>query len=134
MARASRHSIETLRPYLEGVAKKIADDLWGPHGPAWGTTLTELEDVALEARAIVSQKLLELGLDRQAAADQQRPADSRACPDCQRPFTEGAEPLPRTMRTRAGEVSWQEPQEYCSRCRRAFFPSEPEPGHRSPTL
>lgn len=129
MADSSRNSVEAFRPYLEGVAKKVADDLWGSHGPAWGTTLTELEDLALEARAIFSQKLLELGLDRQAAADQQRPADSRVCPDCQRPFPEGKDPMLRTMQTRAGEVCWQEPQEYCSRCRRAFFPSEQEPGN-----
>ena len=39
-AKAAKHpAVETLRPYLEGVAKKLADDLWGPGGPRWGTTL-----------------------------------------------------------------------------------------------
>ena len=131
MARSPNNQIpvEAFRPYLEGVAKKMADELWGPHGPAWGTTLTELEDVALEARAIFTQKLLELGLDRQASTTEQRPADMQTCPDCQRPFADPKEPLPRTLHSRAGDVYWQEPHEYCPRCRRAFFPSEQKPGH-----
>ena len=130
MARSADDPLARLRPDLEGVAKKIADDLWGPHGPAWGTTLTELEDLALEARAILSQRVLELGLQRQAATPApQRPAQPDRCPDCQRPFSAAPQPAPRTMETRAGEASWQEPQAYCTRCRRAFFPSEPEPGN-----
>ncbi len=134
MARKSKVAVnphvEALRPYLEGVAKKLADDLFGPRGPRWGTTLTELEDVALQARAILSEKLLELGLDRQAATPQDdRPADMQRCPDCQRPFGEPQEPEPRFVQTRAGAVDWNEPKEYCTRCRRAFFPSEQKSGH-----
>jgi hypothetical protein len=130
MARSPTDPLAQLRPYLEGVAKKVADDLWGPHGPAWGTTLTDLEDVALAARAIFSQKLLELGLQRQATASpEQRPPQTQTCPDCQRPLADPTAWLPRTMQTRAGDVSWTEPRDYCPRCRRAFFPSEPKPGH-----
>ncbi len=123
--------VEALRPYLEGVAKKLADDLFGPKGPKWGTSLTELEDIALDARAILSQKLVELGLHRQAATSpQDRPADMQACPSCQRPLADTApQPAPRSLDTRAGEVDWQEPQEFCPRCRRAFFPSEQKSGH-----
>jgi hypothetical protein len=121
---------EAFRNYLEGVAKKMADDLWGPKGPAWGTKLTDLENVAVEAREIFSQKLLELGVARQASALlEQRPAPAENCPSCQRPFTEPGQPSPRTMSTEGGDIHWQEPQEYCTRCRRAFFPSEPKPGH-----
>ena len=128
MARTSKSNsqAESQRRYLEGVAKKVADELWGPNGPAWGTTMTELEDLALAARAIVGQKLMQLGLERQAAAD--RPAESTACPDCGRPFEEPTTPEPRTMATRAGEVGWDEPREHCPRCRRSFFPSEQESG------
>ena len=50
--------IEALRPYLEGVAKKIAHDLFGPNGPQWGTSLTQLEDIALQTRAIFTEKFL----------------------------------------------------------------------------
>jgi hypothetical protein len=134
MARQSKPkanpAVEALRPYLEGVAKKLADDLWGPKGPDWGTTLTQLEDIALDARAILTEKLLELGLQRQATlAEQQRPPALRECPSCQRPLDDPQPPKPREVQTRAGEVQWQEPQDYCIRCRRAFFPSEQKSGH-----
>src|SRR5262249_33561759 len=122
MARSTDELIEAFRPYGEGVAKQIADELWGPHGPPWGTTRTALEDVALAARALVPEKLLELGLDRQGVAREQRPPQARRCPDCHRPFTDPEEPQPRARRTRAGEVCWHEPQASCTRCRRAFFP------------
>jgi hypothetical protein len=131
---AKHPAVEALRPYLEGVAKKLADDLWGPDGPRWGTTLTELEDVALDARAIMAEKLVHLGLQRQAAAaPEQRPAELRHCPTCQRPFDARPSAAPdtaptRDMDTRAGAVAWQEPQDFCTRCRRAFFPSEQESG------
>jgi hypothetical protein len=132
MARQSKQPldprVEQLRPYLEGVAKKVADDLFGPHGPKWGTRLTELEDIALATRAIFSEKLLELSLDRQASSPPQtRPADLQTCPSCQRPLGDPHEPVPRAVETRAGDVVWDEPQEYCTRCRRAFFPSEQKP-------
>lgn len=55
-------AVEALRPYLEGVAKKLAHDLFGPQGPPWGTTLTELEDIALQPRIILTEKLLALSL------------------------------------------------------------------------
>jgi len=140
---AAQHpAVETLRPYLEGVAKKLADDLWGPNGPRWGTTFTELEDVTLAARAILAEKLLQLGLQQQAATTaEQRPLELRHCPTCQRPFDAAppsafdaappsapADAPPRDVKTRAGAVAWQEPQEFCTRCRRAFFPSEQESG------
>lgn len=130
--------LEAFRPSLEGVAKKLADDLWGGHGPAWGTTLSELEDLALAARTIVAEKLLELGLERQANPTNLRPADLSVCPDCQRPCGTDREPVPRTLQTRAGEVYWHEPHLYCSRCRRAFFPQSKslglDRGHFSPAL
>jgi hypothetical protein len=122
--------VEALRPYLEGVAKKLADDIFGPKGPKWGTTMTELEDIALQARAILSEKLLQLSLNRQAAEPKHdRPAELQNCPDCQRPFGEATAAESRFMETRAGEVDWCEPKEYCTRCRRAFFPSEQELGY-----
>jgi hypothetical protein len=124
-------TVEQQRNILEGFAKRIADDIWGAQGPAWGTTLTEMEDIALAARDIFTQKLLELGVRRQAAAmHEQRPPAAGNCPKCERPFDAAAAASPREMQTRGGGVHWDEPKEYCSRCRRAFFPSEQKPGCR----
>ena len=117
--------VEALRPYLEGVAKKLTHDLFGPAGLPWGTTLTELEDIVLEARAILTENMLQLSLAQQAATPvAARPAALQPCPTCQRPFEEPQEPEPRCVETRAGDAVWDEPKHYCTRCRRAFFPSE----------
>ena len=47
MARAKKRTpkVEELRPYVEGVAKNLVEKLYGPQGPAWGTKLTEIEDL-----------------------------------------------------------------------------------------
>jgi hypothetical protein len=122
--------VEALRPYLEGVAKKLTHDLFGPDGPPWGTTLTELEDIVLETRAILSKRMLQLSLEQQATIRQQaRPAEMQQCPTCQRLFEQPEEPASRSLETRGGVVDWSEPQEYCTRCRRAFFPSKQKSRH-----
>jgi hypothetical protein len=122
--------VEALRPYLEGVAKKLAHDLFGPKGPSWGTTLTQLEDIALQTRGILTEKFLQLSLEHQATMPAaERPTSAQACPDCQRLFEEPKEPEPRNLATRAGAVAWSEPKEFCTRCRRAFFSSEQKSRH-----
>src|SRR5262245_21059898 len=56
MARAKKRTpeVEELRPYVEGVAKNLVEKLYGPQGPAWGTKLTEIEDVLLEIREVLT--------------------------------------------------------------------------------
>lgn len=129
MARAKKHTpqVEEVRPYLEGVAKNLVDKLYGPDGPAWGTRLTEIEDLLLALRAVLTEKMLDEALARQAAAHAQQPDATRQCPGCQQPLP-WDETNPRLVQTRAGEAEWSEPKALCPRCRRAFFPSVPEPG------
>jgi hypothetical protein len=129
MARTKKRTpkVEEVRPYVEGVAKNLVDKLYGPKGPAWGTKLTEIEDVLLEIREVLTEKMLDLTLAQQAAALDERPPRYHTCPGCH-------QPLPcddgnaRILKTRAGQAQWQEPQGYCDRCRRSFFPSVQEPG------
>ena len=53
-------------------------------------------------------------------------AATTACPSCGGPLQ--ARPAqPRTARSRRGDVAWDEPAGFCTRCRRAFFPSDQEP-------
>ena len=130
MARSKQRSVKTeqVRAYVEGVAKNLVDKLYGPAGLPWGTTLTELEDVCLGIRAVLTEKMLDLALERQAADHPQRPTDCGCCPQCHRPLVcDDVEP--RLVQTRAGEAEWLEPQAYCRNCRQAFFPSVQEPGH-----
>jgi hypothetical protein len=131
MARNKKRSpqVEDTRVYLEGVAKNLADRIWGPQGPAWGIKLTQLEDLVVEIREVLSEKLLELGLERQAGTPvEERPPAFQLCSGCGQPIpVAAAEPcVPRMVQTRGGEVEWQEPKHYCHKCRQAFFPSVQE--------
>jgi hypothetical protein len=65
--------VEEVRPYVEGVAKNLVEKLYGPDGPAWGTRLTEIEDVLRALRAILSEKMLDDALARQATARAKAP-------------------------------------------------------------
>jgi hypothetical protein len=128
MARGKKHTpqVEDLRSYVEGVAKNLVEKLYGPQGPAWGTKLSEIEDLFLEIRAMLTEKMLDVTLAQQAAVGE-RPEPYRTCPGCRAPLP-CLDANPRILETRAGETEWPEPEGYCTRCRRAFFPSVQESG------
>ena len=88
MARTKKATakVEEVRPYVEGVAKNLVDKLYGPAGLPWGVTLTEREDVCLGVRAVLTEKMLEAALERQAADHPRRPSEFGACPGCHRPL------------------------------------------------
>lgn len=131
MARSKKRTlqVENVRPYVEGVAKNLVDKLYGPAGPVWGTQLTQLEDLFLEIREVLTEKMLAESLARQAAAQPPQPATTHTCPGCQQPLA-CADANARLVQTRTGQAQWCEPEGYCSRCRRAFFPSNAESGAR----
>lgn len=129
MAAAKKHTllVEEVRPYVEGVAKNLVEKLYGPEGPPWGTKLSQIEQLLLELRDVLTEKILAEALARQAATQAQRPAAYRCCPSCPQPLS-CDEVEPRLVHTEAGEAQWQEPQAYCRKCRQAFFPSVGQPG------
>ena len=130
MARAKQRTpqVEELRPYVEGVAKNLVEKLYGPDGPAWGTKLTEIEYLLLAIREVLTEKMLADALTRQAAAQPRGPSAARTCSGCQQPL-DYPDTNERILDTRVGEAAWAEPEGYCDRCRRSFFPSVPELGH-----
>ncbi len=130
MARAKKRTppVEEVRPYVEGVAKNLIDKLYGPQGPAWGTKLTEIEDLFVAIRDVLTEKMLADALMRQAASQTGSPSAYRTCPGCQQPLV-CPDTNDRILETRAGDAEWAEPEGYCDRCRRSFFPSVQEPGH-----
>ncbi|MGH3055190.1 MAG: hypothetical protein ACRDL7_09465 [Gaiellaceae bacterium] len=110
------------------MAKNLIDKLYGPDGPPWGTKLTQIEDVILAVREVLSERMAADALARQAQAHDRSTAAYRVCPGCQAALTcEDANE--RIVDTRVGEAEWAEPEGYCRRCRRSFFPSVEEPGH-----
>jgi hypothetical protein len=129
MAKATR-KVEIpadLRPVVAAAAKNLATHLWGAQGPAWGTSFASLEELTAQITESLGSQLLQQALQRQA--DQPLPESLLACPACAGPLDERPKE-PRSVHTTAGTADWREPARYCPRCRRAFFPSVGEPGHR----
>jgi hypothetical protein len=124
----ARPEVATQQPYLEGVAKYLADKLYGPNGPPRDTKFLDLEELAVQLGNAISQELLNRTLARQAAAPDIDPSDEgELCPTCHEPGAQ-VKPEPRTVTTRVGDAEWNEPQRHCPRCRRSFFPSVPKLG------
>ena len=129
MARKQKRTkkVEDVRSYVEGVAKNLVEKLYGPEGLPWGTKLSEVEELFLDIREVLTEKMLDLTLSQQAASRTARPAAYRTCPSCQQAIVcEGSNE--RIVQTQTGETEWSEPEGYCHKCRRAFFPSIQEPG------
>jgi hypothetical protein len=116
-----------IRPVIAAAAKNLAQHLWGSQGPAWGTSFASLEDLTAHISDLLGSQLLHQALQRQA--DQPLPDHLLACPACSGPLDDQL-PEPRSVHTKTGTADWQEPARYCPRCRRDFFPSIQEPGHR----
>jgi len=115
-----------LRPVLQAAAKNLLHHLYGPEGPAWGTSFAEMEQLAARLGDYLGTDVLQQALQRQA--DQPVPPPLRHCPSCGRP-TAPRDPEPRSVHTDRGTADWQEPTSRCDPCRKAFFPSVQEPGH-----
>jgi hypothetical protein len=115
-----------LHPVLQAAAKNLLHHLYGPDGPAWGTSFAQMEDAVVQLSHYLGSELLQQALQRQAS--QPVPAPLQCCPTCGRP-TDPRLPEPRSVHTRIGTADWQEPASHCEHCRKAFFPSVQEPGH-----
>ncbi len=116
-----------LRPVIAAAAKNLATHLYGPEGPAWGTSFASIEELAVLISRQLGSELIQRAVRRQA--DQPAPVALQVCPTCAGPLDE-LPPEPRSLHTDTGLADWQEPARHCPRCRRDFFPPEQGPGHR----
>jgi hypothetical protein len=123
MARAHTDSdaIAEVRHYLTGVAKSLVDRLYGPDGPALGTTLSSLEGTIDSVRRALAEQMLQQALSRQSRACSAALPDPVCCPGCQRPARR-RDPEPRVVSTDVGRAQWLEPHYFRTKCRKAFFP------------
>src|SRR5437773_1335158 len=70
--------VDNCRCLLRGAVKNLADRLYGPPGPAWGTPVRRLEAVAASLGQALQEQLLSRLLLRQAAAFHAAPLRTRA--------------------------------------------------------
>lgn len=117
----STPDIACVRVYLGGVAKYLLDKLYGPAGPPWGTSLSELEDRLGAMQQQLAADFFALALTLQAQQHPHAPAEFHTCPSCQQPL-DCPDTQARSTRTGVGLAEWNEPEGYCSKCRRSFFP------------
>jgi hypothetical protein len=110
-----------VRHYLDGVAKYLVERVYGPAGPPLDTTLTQIEHTIASLRSNLTEQVLAHALTRQAQATADA-AGELACPSC-KGDTLPREPEPRIVNTTVGSAQWSEPQRYCPRCRKCFFPA-----------
>jgi hypothetical protein len=122
---------------LQGFAKNLADQLYGPSGPAWGTSFSDRERTAALLARTLQKGFLDLVLSRQAATFLSATTPFE-CPRCGRDTLAVEDPEPRILHTPQGDAEWLEPQRYCPRCRKAYFPQSRslgiDLGHSSTSL
>ncbi len=116
--------LNALTPALQAAAKNVLRHAYGPDGMPWGTRFTDAEDLAVQVGDLLAREILQAALQAQAARP--RPQGLTSCPSCGGPL-QPRPAQPRTASSRRGDLAWDEPACYCTRCRRAFFPSGQEP-------
>ena len=85
-------------------------------------TFDDLETVSVAVGDELSRMLLEASTRRH-----KHQAQVAKCPDCGKECS-CIDQEPRVLQARRGEVTWQEPNFHCNRCRRSFFPGESQIG------
>ena len=106
---------EEIRQQVREFARKLMSEQGPRKGQPGVSLFTVLEDAAIAVGDAVTEELIEqeLALHAEHGCD---------CPQCgQRGLRKGERA--RVIQTRRGEVKFTEPELYCPRCRRAFFPS-----------
>jgi hypothetical protein len=115
---------EEIRQFAEQLRRKV----YTQGHPDWGTLFSEIEELGVQIGDAVCREFLRQAVSEQARADGEGCGQEHRCPTCDGPL-EPREAEPKPLLTRRGEISWQEPQAYCRKCRKAFFPSVEEFGH-----
>ncbi len=108
-----------VRQRLAELAAEARQLVYGEAGcPEWGTPFAEIEDDAKE----VGHEFIRL-LMQQAAEGQVKSLPEEALITDAGEVAQSIGTEERTIETESGEVSWDEPQAYLPKSRKAFFPS-----------
>lgn len=126
----SRHGLPVEQvAFLDGMARRMGENLataaYGTQGPSLDVDLASLENLVVQLQASLLAGFCERATDQQR---EQLP-QTYACPACgtecevKQPENLPEQQRSRTIQTRGGPFRLGEPRCFCSRCRRAFFPS-----------
>lgn len=115
---------DELRVRLGQMARELGREVY-PDGLSRDTKFSELETVAATLGDEIARQLIETQVRGQAEDWSEEELDE--CPECGGPASK-APNQPRVITTTQGDVGWDQRVRYCTRCRRAFFPSEPSVG------
>jgi hypothetical protein len=113
------------RVRLGQIARELGREIY-PDGLSRDTKFSELEAIAGTLGDEIARQLIETQVRGQA--EDWPEEELGQCPECGGP-ARTAPDQPRVLTTTRGEVAWDERVGHCTRCRRAFFPSEPSLGH-----
>lgn len=104
-----------IRSRVREFARELVAEQGRPEAGAGLALFTVLEDAAVAVGDALAGEIIEQELARSSE-------HGHDCPRCrQRGLRKGERE--RIIQTRRGEVKFAEPEFYCPRCRRAFFPS-----------
>jgi hypothetical protein len=120
-AAASR--VQEVREEIREFAEQLRRRIYAQGHPDWGTLFSEIEELGVQIGDAVCREFVQ-----QAVRQQGYGGGEDRCPTCDGPL-EPRDAEPRVLLTRRGEIGWQEPQAYCPKCRKAFFPSVEDSGH-----
>jgi len=107
---------------IDEFARELAEE-FGELPESDEPLITRIEDRAIEIGDAVMAKMLERGLPARPSADRQE-----CCPSCGRSGHRKGN-RGRLLQTRRGTVRLEEPEYYCSGCRKSFFPGVEVAGH-----
>jgi hypothetical protein len=116
----ARAKLAMVRGKIGQFAWELMREVYGDHGPKWGTRFRDIEILGDVIGAEIASRFTESSVREQAEVV---PEKARSCPCCGS-NGERRDDEPRSLLTLTGVVSWEEAQFFCEPCRRSFFPSE----------
>lgn len=109
---------DELKAELLVAAEEVIDELLEWHERSEAPTLTEIEDVVLDLRKRVGERMEQAVIEEQETI---HPVPGPACPTCGREMHyKGMKKL--TVSGRTGDTELERAYFYCDRCRRGLFP------------
>lgn len=114
-------STRSLDERIREFAEELSREFGGVEEREGECLMSRVEDFAGQIGDAVASRLIE-----QEVSSRERD-DDRQCPGCGKPG-HFKQRRTRTVQTKRGEITIAEPEFYCGRCRRSFFPSVQETG------